>query len=109
MDLVGVHLEVFQGAGSERCADGDISGIPAARYQDAPNTWCVVTRVEYIPMAVDVGFEPGSEIHYSVGRRNTYIAQIAGAVSRRDIQAATQGDSKMSVVTAHSYFFLKNF
>ena len=57
-------------------------------------------RVEGIPAAVEVGLEPGGEIHRARIHRHADVAQVTGAVPRGDIHAATEGDGEVRVIAA---------
>jgi len=59
---------------------------------------CAVRRK---PLAVQVGFEPGEEIHWAVDSEYN-SAEIAGAVSRWDVQGATKGNGEMGIVLAYA-------
>src|SRR3954451_1925229 len=52
----------------------------------------VVAGIERIPAAAEIDLEPGAEIHRIRLRRNADVAQITGAIARRDVHAATQRD-----------------
>src|ERR1700722_8537586 len=60
----------------------------------------VMAGIEGEPAPSHEGLEPGAEIH---GRRiggHADVAQIAGAVPRRNIEAAAEGDRQMREVAA---------
>src|SRR5689334_21106871 len=59
-----------------------------------------MARVERVPLAADIGFEPGREIHRSVRDRHPDIAEIAGAIASRDVHAAAERDRQVSKVPA---------
>jgi len=99
-NLISPDPKALQCVGSKRRRNGDIAGITASRHQDATPAGYIVARVEGVPAAADPCLEPGSEVANVVRRGHSEIAQVAGAVSRRDIQAAAEGDSKMHVVAA---------
>src|SRR5271170_6667440 len=62
-DLFGHDLEPSEGrrpiAGGER----HVGGVAAAADQDPADPRVIVARVERVPMAAEIGFEPGAEIH----------------------------------------------
>src|ERR1700737_1480651 len=66
--------------------------------QNTPGPRHIVPWVEGIPASSEIRLEPGGEIHRAVGRRYAHIAEIAGAVPRRNVHAAPEGNSKMCVV-----------
>src|SRR5208283_5739439 len=81
-------------------ADRDIRCITAAGNQHPADARDVVARVKGVPLAADIGFEPGREIHRRVRERHPDIAEITGAISRRYIHAATEGDGKVREIPA---------
>ena len=40
-----------------------------------------------MPRAIEIGFEPGREIHRAIGRRHADIAEVTGAISRGNVHA----------------------
>ena len=83
-DLIGPDPETLQRIGSERRGDGDIGRVAAPRHQDAAHARHVVARVEDVPAAADPGLEPRREIARADRRRRPDVAQVAGAVARRN-------------------------
>jgi hypothetical protein len=57
--------------------------------------------VEGIPAAAKIGLEPGAEVHRQVFRGHANVAEIAGAIARRNVHAAAQRDGEMGEVPAH--------
>src|ERR1017187_7016937 len=107
-NLISPDPEALQRAGPERRGDRDIGRIAASRHQDAANARHIVARVEHVPAAADPGLEPRREIARGERRWRSYIAQVAGAVSRRNIHAATECDGKVRVVAADAGPFVEN-
>ena len=60
----------------------------------------VVARVERPPAALQVGLEPGAEIHRRGRQRHADVAEIAGGIPRRDVQGAAEGDGEVLEVAA---------
>src|ERR1019366_5535690 len=85
------------------------AGIAASRHQDAANARHIVARVERVPAPADPGLEPRREIARGERRWRSDIAQVAGAVSRRNIHAAAEGDGEMRVVAADAGPFVECF
>ncbi len=56
--------------------------------------------VHRVPVAAEIDLEPGAEIHRRRVRRHADIAEIAGAVARRDVHAAAKRDREMGEVAA---------
>ena len=61
-----------------------------------------------MPFAPNPGLEPCREIAHPVGWQSPEIAQVTGAVSRRNIHTTAEGDRKMRVVAADAGSFVEN-
>jgi len=57
------------------------------------------------PASSEIGLEPSGEVPRSVGRLCAHIAEIAGAVARRNIHAAAQRHREMCLIPAHAALF----
>jgi hypothetical protein len=101
-DLVRPDPEALQGVGAERGADGHVRRVAPAGDEDAADARRVVARVEGVPAAAQVGVEPAREVHRAVGGRHADVAQVTGAVARRDVQGAAERDRQVGVVPAHA-------
>src|ERR1700675_2884831 len=88
--LVGGDAEAHELVRAERGGDGDVGGVAAARDQDAADARLVVTGIEGVPTVADIGLEPGAEIHRRGVGGHADVAEIAGAIARRDVHAAAQ-------------------
>jgi len=99
-DFLSPYHEAAERVRTEGRADCDVRSIATASDQYSADAWDVVAGVKGVPVAADVGFEPGCEIHRCVRDRHADIAQITGAVSRRDVHAATEGDGEVGIVPA---------
>src|SRR5207253_6289664 len=75
--------------------------------QDAAETRHIVSRIEDVPAPTEIGLEPRCEIARTVGRLGAHVAEIAGAVARRNVHAAAQSDRQVRVVAAHAALFGK--
>ena len=95
-------LRPRQGAGTEGMGQRHVGGIAAARDEDTPDPRGVVARIERVPPALEIGLEPAREIHGRIGRRQADVGDVAGAVARRDVQAAAERDRQMRVVAANA-------
>src|SRR4029453_227479 len=100
--LIRPYLEAPQRVGAEGVGDGNVGGVAAASDQDAADAGHVVARVERVPASAEIGLEPAGEIHRAIGRRHADVAEIAGAIARRNVHAAAEGDSEVGVVAAHA-------
>src|SRR5712692_4836377 len=89
--LVGPYLETQQRVGTEGVADRHICRITPPRDQHPADTRLVVPSIEGVPVTVDVGLEPGGEIHRTVGWRHADVAEVAGAVAGGNVHAAAEG------------------
>src|SRR6201993_2699650 len=99
-DFLGNYGETAERVRAEGRGNCDVCRIAPAGDQHAADAWDVVARIKSVPLAADIGFEPGCEIHRRVRDRHADIAQIARAVSRRDVHAATEGDGEVGIVPA---------
>src|SRR5262249_43274540 len=98
--LVGAHDEALEHVGAERGADRHVGGVAAACHDDAADARHVVAGVEGVPAAAEIDLEPGAEIHRIGLRRYADVAEIAGAVARRDVHAAAERDREVREVAA---------
>ena len=62
----------------------------------------VVARVEGVPAAVEVGLEPGREVHRLGGRRRLDVRDVAEHVAGGDVQRPAEGDRQVGEVAAHA-------
>src|SRR4029450_4528642 len=60
----------------------------------------IVAGIEGEPATVQIHLEPGGEIHRRGIAGHADVAEIAGAIARRDIHAAAERDGKMREVAA---------
>ena len=72
------------------------------RDEDTPDLRGVVARVEGVPPAAKIDFDPGCKIHRCIRRWKGDVGKVTGAIARRDVQAAAEGDRKVCVVTANA-------
>jgi len=101
-DFFGHYRKAVERIWSKTRADRDIRRVATAGDQHPADARDVVPSVKGVPLAADIGFEPGCEIHRRVRGRHADIAQLAGAVSRRKVHAATEGDRQVSIVPANA-------
>src|SRR6476620_7352174 len=101
-DLIGPNFKTDQGIGPKRLCDRDVSSVTSLSNQYTSNPWNVVTRIECVPTPANVGFEPASEIPWGIWGRHADIAQIAGAVSGRNVHAAAECNGQMRVVATNA-------
>ena len=91
-----------QGAGTEDVGQRHIGGIATVRDENTPDPRSVVARVEGMPPAAEIDFDPRRKIHRRVRRRKADVGDVAGAIARRDVQAAAESDRQMCVVAANA-------
>jgi hypothetical protein len=84
---------------SERSYERNIGRVPTARDDDSTDPRNIVARIEGVPLAFEESVDPGAEIH-RVNDGHAVIAEMAIDVARGDVEAATEGEREMSVVTA---------
>src|SRR4029077_9294395 len=101
-DLIGPHFKADQGIGPKCLCNRDVSSVPSLSNQYTSNPWDVVARIECVPTAANVGFEPSSEIPRWIWGRYANVAQIAGTVSCRNVHAAAERNGQMRVVAANA-------
>ena len=85
--FVGDDREPGERALTKSGADRDIGGIAPAGHKDPANSRLIVSRVEGVPARAEIDFKPGAEIHRRRVRRDADIAEVAGAIARRDVHA----------------------
>ena len=85
-----------------KAVEDTIAGVSTACHQYPADARGVVARVEGVPAVSEIRFEPAREVHGSGYRRDSNIAEIAGAVARRNVHAATERDGEVSVVSANA-------
>src|SRR5215213_8472619 len=94
-------IEAYKHARPEDRRKRDIRGVAPTRHQDPADARRVVAGIEGVPMATEIDFEPGAEIHRRIDRRNTDIAEISRAVPGGDVHAAAERDREMGEIPAH--------
>src|SRR5258708_9279117 len=98
--LISPDLEAAERIGPERRGYGDVDRIAAPCHQHSPDPRHVVPWVEGIPASSEIRLEPSGEVHRTVGRRFAHVAEIAGAVPRRNVHASPKCNIKMCVIAA---------
>jgi len=99
-DFLGDYGETAEHIRTECRADRDLCRIAPAGDQHSADARDVVPCIKGMPRTAEIGFEPSREIHWRVRDRHANIAQIARAVPRRDVHAATKRDCQVSEVPA---------
>src|SRR5579864_6280065 len=101
--FVGPYAKALQLIRPKRRRDGDVGRVAASCNQHAADAGSIVSRVEGVPMTAEIRLEPGGEVHRGVRRRQTDVTQVAGAVPRRNVQAAAESNGEMRKVAANSF------
>ena len=93
--LVCPHDEVLQRVRTERRRNRDIRAASRPRaISTRPIRGMLLRAIERVPAPAEIGLEPGGEIHRAVRRRDADVAEIAGAVARRNVHAAAERDRR---------------
>jgi hypothetical protein len=64
-----------------------------------------VPSVERAPLAAKEDCEPAREIHWVGDRGHPNVTKVAGAISRRNVQAPTERDGEVGKVAAYPNAF----
>ena len=83
-----------------------VCGVAALRNEDTTNSGGIVTRIEGIPTAAQINFNPCGKIHRCVGRGKADVSDVTGAIARWNVEATAESDRKMRVVAANTAVFL---
>ena len=77
-----------------------VGGVAAGAHQDAADARHVVARIERVPLAGQIDLEPAGEIHRRGIAGHADVAEIAGAIARRDVHAAAERQRQMRKIAA---------
>src|ERR1700688_775106 len=108
-EFVGPNPEADQRVWSESLGNWNVRGIAALSDQDAADPWDVVARIERIPVAAEIGLEPAGKISRGPRQWHANLAEIAGAISRRNVHAAAERDGKVRIVAADALALVEHF
>src|ERR1035437_10199753 len=97
-DFIRPNFKALQSVLAERGGDGNIGRVAASRDEHSSNPGHVVPWIECVPGATEIDFNPRCKIHRTVRRQRPHVAQVAGAVTRRNIHAAAERDSQVREV-----------
>ncbi len=78
------------------------SGVAPASHHDATDTGNVVPSIERVPAAAKIDLKPSAEIHRLGLGRDADVAEIPGAIARRNVHATAQRDRQMGKVAAYA-------
>src|SRR3954471_24986249 len=107
--FVGPYLEADQRIRPERLGDRNIRGVAALRDQHAADPRHVVARIEHLPAPAEIGLEPAGEVADRPRLRRADVAEVTGAIARRNVHAATEGDGEMGIVATDALAFVVGF
>ncbi|SIT56515.1 hypothetical protein BQ8794_290125 [Mesorhizobium prunaredense] len=85
LDFFRDDFEAGEPGKTEARRDGDVIRITSRRHQDSAYARLVMPCIKGEPMAAEIGLEPCVEIHGIRHRRHPDVAEIAGAISRRNV------------------------
>ena len=108
-NLFGDDGEIAQAVRSERRDHWHVGGIAPPGNENAANPRAVVPSVERVPPPANKCLEPGIEVHWRGIRGNADVAQIAIAITGRDVEATTKGDGEVREVAAYAYLLFHSF
>src|SRR5216684_2693008 len=102
VDFFGHDAEALHGVRSEGGRNRHIGRVTASGNEHASDSRNVVARIEGMPAATEVDLHPGGKIHGAVGRRNSDVTQVAGAVACGNVHAAAESDGQVGEVATDS-------
>src|SRR5271165_2923407 len=105
--LIRPDLETDQRVGAEGVGDRYVGCVAAQTDQHAADSWNVITGIKSVPPPAKIRLEPRGEIHRAIGRHHADVAEITGAIARRNVHAATERDGKVRVVATHTLAFIE--
>ena len=85
---------------AERAQERHIGGVAAAGDQHPAAAGDVVAGIKHVPAIPQKGLKPGGEIDRGFAHGNPRVAEVAGAVTGRDVEAAAERDRQMGIVAA---------
>src|SRR5687767_6940048 len=88
LNLVAPDLESVQLVGAEGAGQRHVAGVAPACNQYAADAGHVVARIEGVPAVTQESLEPTRKVHRAVRRQGPDIAEVAGAIAGRNVQAA---------------------
>src|ERR1700753_3654117 len=102
VDFVRRHVEPDQLRRPEGGRNSNVCGIAAAGDHDSSDTRMGVASVESKPTTIEEYFVPSAEVHRRGISGNADVAEIAGAIPRRDIHAPGKRDCQVGEVAAYA-------
>ena len=108
-NLFGHNFKLLKIGRPERCGDCHVRGVPPGGHEYSSNSWRVMTRVKAPPTVLKIDFKPSAEIHRRRRDRHADVAEIAGRVTRRNIQTPAQRYGEVLKVAANTYPLIEDF
>ena len=105
----GPNAESVQGIGAEGRNHCDVGGVATTSDKHAAEARCVVARVEDVPAAIEISFEPRGDVAGWMRGTSADVAEVSGAIAGRDVERSTKGDGEMGVIATHADAFLIGF
>ena len=102
-----VTTKVDQGARTESEGQRHVGSIAAAGDEDPADPRIIVAGVECVPAPTQKDLDPGGKVLRCMRRRQADVADIAGTIARRDVEASAERERQMSIITAHALLLLK--
>ena len=102
-DFIGPDFKALQSILAEGGGDGDIGRVAASRDEHSSNPGHIVPWIERVPGATEIDFNPRCKIHHAVRRQRPHVAQVSGAVPRRNIHAAAESNSQVREVATDAH------
>src|SRR4029450_1611449 len=100
-------LETDEGVVPESVGDRYVGCVAAPADEHAADPGDVVARIEGVTAPPETGPDPAGEVQRAIRRRHADIAEIAGAIARRNVHAAAKSDGEMGIVATDSLAFVE--
>ena len=98
----GPDQKFRQSVGSETVRQRHVGSVAAIGDKDAADTRRIVAWIEDMPVPTEINFDPGGKIHCLIRRWQADVSDVAGAIARRNIEAAAERRGEMCKVAAHA-------
>ena len=80
--------------------------VAAAGDEQSADAALIITRIEHMPGAAEIDLHASREIHRCIDRRHPDVAEVGGAIARRNVHRPAQRNGQMRHVPAHAAFFV---
>src|SRR5260370_157947 len=82
-------------------------GPSAPGAQPGRNPRHIVSRMKSVPPPAKIRLEPAGETHRVIRGWHADVAEIAGAIARRNVHAATEREGEVRVVAPQALAFIE--